>query len=194
MEPRSATIRRETKETRIQATVCLDGAGKATVATGVGFLDHMLDQLARHGRLDIELHADGDLHIDAHHTVEDCGIVLGKAVAQALGNCDGIERYGFALTPMEEALVEAALDISGRPKLVFLADFPTAKVGDFDVELVQEFWTAFVLHAKVTLHIVLRHGFNTHHCVEAVFKAAARALRAAAARTGSGIPSTKGVL
>lgn len=191
---RMATVDRETRETRISATVRLDGEGLCEVATGVGFFDHMLAQLARHSGMDLDISAEGDLQVDAHHTVEDCGIVLGQAVAKALGDCAGIERYGWALVPMEEALAEVAVDISGRPKLVFRAEFPSPATGDFDVQLVEEFWTAFVLHAKVTLHVGLRYGHNTHHCVEAIFKAAARALRSALAVSGTGIPSTKGVL
>lgn len=191
---RTATVERKTRETQVAASITLDGDGQSRCETGVGFLDHMLDQLARHALMDITVAVQGDLHIDAHHTVEDTGIVLGQAVRRCLGDGAGIARYGWALVPMEEALAEVALDVSGRPKLVFQAVFPTPRVGDFDVELVEEFWTAFVLHAKVTLHAQLRYGRNTHHCIEALFKAAACACRAAFALRGGGIPSTKGVL
>lgn len=195
--PRRAEISRSTTETRISARLDLDGAGRAEIATGVGFLDHMLTALARHGMLDITLTAEGDLHVDAHHTVEDTGIVLGQALARALGDKRGIARYGHALVPMDEALAEAALDISGRPFLAWSVPFPTEKVGGLDTELFAEWFRAFATHAGITLHVTLKAGANSHHIAEACFKALARALRAAVAhdpRAAGAIPSTKGVL
>jgi imidazoleglycerol-phosphate dehydratase len=195
--PRRATIRRETSETRIAASVDLDGTGTAKVATGIGFLDHMLTALARHAMLDIELTAEGDLHVDAHHTTEDTGIVLGQAVAQALGERRGIRRYGAAVVPMDEALAEAAVDISGRPYLAWDVTFPTMKVGEMDTELFVEWFRAFATHAGLTLHVTLRAGGNSHHIAEACFKALARALRQAAEpdpRALGQVPSTKGSL
>ncbi|WP_333669921.1 imidazoleglycerol-phosphate dehydratase HisB [Elioraea tepidiphila] len=195
--PRRASIRRETSETRISATVDLDGTGTAKVATGIGFLDHMLTALARHAMLDIELAAEGDLHVDGHHTTEDTGIVLGQAVAQALGEKRGIRRYGAATVPMDEALAEAAVDISGRPYLAWDVTFPTMKVGEMDTELFVEWFRAFATNAGITLHVTLRAGANSHHIAEACFKALARALRAAVEpdpRAAGAIPSTKGSL
>jgi imidazoleglycerol-phosphate dehydratase len=195
--PRRASLRRETTETRISATVDLDGTGAATVATGIGFLDHMLTALARHGMLDIELAAEGDLHVDAHHTTEDTGIVLGQAVAQALGEKRGIRRYGAAAVPMDEALAEAAVDISGRPYLAWDVTFPTMKVGEMDTELFAEWFRAFATNAGITLHVTLRAGANSHHIAEACFKALARALRQAVEpdpRAAGSVPSTKGSL
>lgn len=195
--PRRATVSRATSETRISATVDLDGTGRAEVATGIGFLDHMLAALARHGLLDITLKAEGDLHVDFHHTAEDVGIVLGQAVAQALGDKRGITRYGAALVPMDEALAEAAVDISGRPFLAWSVAFPTQKVGEMDTELFAEWFRAFAMNAGVTLHMTLRAGDNSHHIAEACFKALARALRQAVGHDARGlgaVPSTKGVL
>lgn len=195
--PRQAEISRTTAETRITARLDLDGSGRAQIATGVGFLDHMLTALARHGMLDLALAAEGDLHVDAHHTVEDTGIVLGQALARALGDKRGIARYGQALVPMDEALAEVALDISGRPFLAWSVAFPTERVGGFDTELVAEWFRAFATNAGITLHVTLKAGANSHHIAEACFKALARALRAAVAqdpRAAGAIPSTKGVL
>ncbi len=194
---RSADINRATTETQIAVSVALDGTGHADIATGVGFFDHMLDQLARHSLIDITLRAEGDLHIDAHHTVEDCGIALGQALAAALGDKRGIRRYGACLLPMDDALVRAALDLSGRPFLAWGVDFPTAKIGDFDAELVREFFQALATHGGITLHVDALRGINSHHIAEAAFKALARALRDAVEpdpRKGDAIPSTKGAL
>ena len=195
--PRRAEIARDTSETSIRLSVMLDGTGQARVATGVGFFDHMLTALARHGMLDLEVAAKGDLHIDFHHTVEDVGIVLGQAVRRALGDKRGIARYGHALVPMDEALAEAALDISGRPFLAWNVAFQRAKIGEFDTELVEEFFRAFAFNAGITLHVTLKAGTNAHHVAEACFKALARALRIAVEpdpRAAGVIPSTKGVL
>ncbi|MBW7866428.1 MAG: imidazoleglycerol-phosphate dehydratase HisB [Candidatus Hydrogenedens sp.] len=193
---RQASISRETKETRIQATVLLDGEGRAQINTGIGFFDHMLDHVARHGLFDLEVRAEGDLHIDPHHTVEDTGICLGKAFLQAVGEPKGLARYGHAVVPMDEALAEVALDFSGRPILVFTADLPPTRLGGFDVELAEEFLRAFAVQARLTLHVELRRGKNTHHCVEAIFKALGRALRQAVTLDPrvQGVPSTKGML
>jgi imidazoleglycerol-phosphate dehydratase len=194
--PRTATIRRETKETRIELSLDLDGTGRHELATGVGFFDHMLTHLAKHGLFDLTVRADGDLHIDAHHTVEDVGICVGLALKQALSDKAGIRRYGDATVPMDETLVTAAVDLSGRPFLVWKADVPTELLGSFSSQLAEEFWRAASSAGAFTLHVVLHHGRNTHHIVEAIFKAAARALRAAVELDprGSGVPSTKGVL
>jgi imidazoleglycerol-phosphate dehydratase len=195
--PRIATIERKTSETDISLTVDLDGTGVADIATGIGFLDHMLTALARHGLFDLTVRADGDLHIDFHHTTEDIGIALGAAIAQALGNKRGIRRFGNALIPMDETLVEAAVDISGRPFLAWNVDFERAKIGEMDTELFEEFFRALAFNAMVTLHITKRAGRNAHHVAEACFKAAARALRMATEadpRIGDAIPSTKGSL
>jgi imidazoleglycerol-phosphate dehydratase len=194
---RRATIARATAETDIAARLSLDGQGGARVATGIGFLDHMLTAFARHALLDLDLTAKGDLHIDGHHTTEDVGIVLGQAVKQALGDRRGIARYGHAVVPMDEALVECALDISGRPFLAWAVTQPTAKVGDMDTELFEEFFRAFAMHAGITLHVVQKAGTNSHHVAEACFKAVARALRVAVAidpRAPRAVPSTKGML
>ncbi|MBI2422051.1 MAG: imidazoleglycerol-phosphate dehydratase HisB [Candidatus Hydrogenedentes bacterium] len=193
---RSSDVTRKTGETDISLSLNLDGSGQSDLATGVGFFDHMLTHLSRHGQMDLRVHAKGDLHIDPHHTVEDAGICLGKAFSEALGDAAGIERFGYALIPMDEALAEVAIDCSGRPFLVFNADLPKIRLGDFDVELAEEFFQAFSVHARVTLHINLRYARNTHHAVEVIFKAFARALRMAVRRdTGiTGIPSTKGML
>ena len=193
---RQGQIERSTNETRISVSLEIDGSGSAEIETGVGFFDHMLDQVARHGLFDLKVSASGDLHIDAHHLVEDTGICLGRAFSEALGSAEGVSRYGHALVPMDEALGECAVDISGRPLLVFEAEFSQPKVGDFDVELIEEFWRAFTTNARLTMHLLLRDGANTHHQIEVLFKAAARALRTAAARDPrvKGIPSTKGLL
>ena len=197
MSPRSAEVSRKTRETEITASVHVDGTGKSDISTGVGFFDHMLDQLSRHSLIDISVQAKGDLHIDDHHTVEDCGIALGQALAQALGDKRGIRRYGECRLAMDDAQVECALDLSGRPFLVWNIPFPTAKIGTFDTELVREFFQALSTHGGITLHLDLRHGFNSHHIAEAAFKAVARALRAAVEpdpRRAGMIPSTKGAL
>ena len=195
--PRRAEITRNTAETRIHARIDLDGTGAAQIATGVGFLDHMLHALARHSMIDIALRAEGDLHIDFHHTTEDCGIVLGQALRAALAEKRGIRRYGQALVPMDEALAECAIDISGRPFLVWQVPFGAPKIGEMDTELFEEFFRAFAMQAGIALHIVLRHGSNAHHVAEGCFKAAARALRMAVEldpRAPDSVPSTKGVL
>ena len=194
---RRATIRRETAETQIEVTIDLDGTGQYDCQTGVGFFDHMLDQLSRHSLIDMTIRATGDLHIDDHHTVEDTGIALGQALAGALGDKRGIRRYGACLLPMDDALVRAALDLSGRPFLVWNVDLPTAKIGTFDTELVREFFQAFSTHGGITLHVDALHGVNSHHIAEAAFKAVARALREAVEtdpRKSDAIPSTKGAL
>ena len=194
---RSATIERKTVETAISVSVNLDGAGKYSNQTGVGFFDHMLDQLARHALIDMEIRAKGDLHIDDHHTVEDVGIALGKAVAKAMGNKKGIVRYGSCLLPMDDTLVRAALDLSGRPYLVWKVDFTASKIGTFDTELVREFFTAFAMNGGITLHVECLDGINSHHIAEAAFKAVARALRDALEtdpRKSNDVPSTKGTL
>jgi imidazoleglycerol-phosphate dehydratase len=193
---RFATIDRRTNETDIQLTLELDGSGSADIATGVGFLDHMLELTAKHGALDLTVRATGDLHVDQHHTVEDVGICLGQAVKQALGNKAGIRRYGHFTLPMEETLVTVAMDFSGRYAMVFNAAIPAAKIGDFDSELVEDFWQAMAANALCNLHVVLHHGRNSHHICEAVFKAAARALRMAVEPDPrmTGVPSTKGTL
>ena len=192
---REATILRETAETRIEVTVNLDGAGRADVASGIGFFDHMLCAFARHGRFDLKVSVRGDLHVDGHHTVEDTGIVLGRALAEALGEKAGIERFGSAFVPMDEALVLAAVDLSGRGMLCWDVPLPTEKVGAFDTELAKEFWLAFTRQANCTLHLRRLAGENSHHLIEGVFKAAARSLKQAVALTGGNeIPSTKGML
>ena len=197
MTARRAEIARATSETDIRVTLDLDGTGKATIATGVGFLDHMLTALARHALLDLTVQAKGDLHIDDHHTTEDVGIVIGQAIRQALGDKRGIRRYGAALTPMDEALAEAALDVSGRPYLAWSVAFQRPKIGTFDTELVEEFFRALAFNAGLTLHVTLKAGTNAHHVAEACFKAVARALRMAAEadpRATGVVPSTKGSL
>jgi imidazoleglycerol-phosphate dehydratase len=194
---RKAAVKRTTKETDIQVEVNLDGTGTSAVATGIGFFDHMLDLLARHSRIDIKVAAKGDLHIDHHHTTEDVGIALGQAVKQALGDMKGITRYADVHVPMDEALTRVALDISGRPFLVFRATFGRNKVGTFDTELVQEWFQAFAMNAGVTLHVETLYGSNDHHIAESCFKGLARALRAAVAidqRAAGEVPSTKGML
>ena len=196
MSGRMARVQRKTNETDVTVALRLDG-GDVDVSTGVPFFDHMLDQLGRHGHLGLGIQTRGDLEIDAHHTVEDTGIALGEALTEALGDKAGIARYGDALVPMEEALAQVALDISGRPLLVYEADVPAESIGQFDVGLTQEFLQALVRSGGLTLHVRLLAGRDAHHCVEAIFKALARALSAAVAvdpRAGGAIPSTKGVL
>jgi imidazoleglycerol-phosphate dehydratase len=194
---RSATITRKTAETDISVTIALDGTGRYDNSTGVGFFDHMLDQLARHSLIDMTIRCTGDLHIDDHHTVEDVGIALGQALTRALGDKRGIRRYGACLLPMDDALVRAALDLSGRPYLVWRMDLPTPKIGTFDTELVREFFQALSTHGGITLHVEALAGINSHHMAEAAFKAVARALREAVEsdpRKADAIPSTKGSL
>ena len=195
--PRTATVERNTKETRIRVQLNLDGSGAASLSTGIGFFDHMLDQIARHGLIDLDIQAQGDLHIDGHHTVEDVGITLGMAVAQAVGDKRGITRYGHSYVPLDEALSRVVVDFSGRPGLHMRVPFKSGMVGGFDTQLAYEFFQGFVNHALVTLHIDNLHGDNAHHQCETVFKAFARALRMALAsdpRAAGVIPSTKGSL
>jgi imidazoleglycerol-phosphate dehydratase len=194
---RQASIERNTKETRIKAVLALDGTGQYRIATGIGFLDHMIEQLSRHSLIDIALVAKGDLHIDFHHTTEDCGIVLGQAVAQALGDRKGIERYGHAYVPMDESLSRVALDLSNRPYLIWKVNFTRPKLGDMDTELFREFFQAFAQSAGMTLHIETLYGENNHHIAESCFKGVAVALRHAIAidpRKADAVPSTKGTL
>ena len=193
---RQATIERNTAETQITATVSVDGTGVSDVKTGVGFFDHMLTHLARHGLFNLDVAAQGDLEIDPHHTVEDVGICLGKAFLQALGDMKGLARFGHAVVPMDEALADATVDLSGRPFLVFDAELPCGKAGEFDSELAEEFFRAFAVNCRATLHISLRAGANLHHCIEGIFKAFARALDQATRLDPrvTGVPSTKGVL
>jgi imidazoleglycerol-phosphate dehydratase len=191
---RQAKVERQTKETSITCFLQLDRMGESSVETGVGFFDHMLALWAFHASLTLQLKAVGDLEVDAHHTVEDVGIVLGQAVRQALGDCHGIQRYGTAYVPMDETLSRVSLDISGRPYCGFHAAFSKEKVGSFDTELVEEFFRAFTLHSGITLHIDLIHGSNTHHQIESIFKAFGRALKEAVTVVGKELPSTKGVL
>lgn len=194
---RKATIERTTNETSIAAEINLDGAGVYDISTGVAFLDHMLEQLARHSLIDITLRAEGDLHIDQHHTTEDCGIVLGQAVAKALGDKKGIVRYACAYLPMDEALTRVALDVSGRPYLVWKVTFPAEKIGGMDTELFREWFQAFAQNAGITLHVETLYGENSHHIAESCYKGLARALRSAIAidaRARDRIPSTKGKL
>jgi imidazoleglycerol-phosphate dehydratase len=194
---RRATITRKTNETEITVSVGLDGAGTARVSTGVGFFDHMLEQVARHSGIDLEISAQGDLHIDMHHTVEDTGIALGQAVRQALGERKGIGRYADVHLPMDETLTRVAIDVSGRPFLVFKSEFTAPKIGDFDTELVREFLQAFAMNAGITLHVETLYGANSHHIAESCFKGLARALRSAIAldeRRRDEVPSTKGSL
>lgn len=194
---RTATIKRKTKETDIQVSVNLDGTGVSDVATGIGFFDHMLDLLARHSRIDITVKAAGDLHVDFHHTTEDVGIALGQAVKQALGDMKGITRYAGLHMPMDETLTRVVIDISGRPVLVFRTEFSRDKIGEFDTELVREWFQAFAMNAGITLHVETLYGENNHHIAESCFKGLARALRAAIAidpKTANEVPSTKGQL
>ena len=197
MSKRIATVARETKETRITVSVNLDGTGMSQFTTGLPFLDHMLDQVARHGLIDLTIDAQGDLQIDAHHTVEDIGITFGQAVAKAAGTKQGIRRYGHAYVPLDEALSRAVVDLSGRPGLEYHVEFPRARVSDFDVDLFHEFFQGFTNHALVTLHLDCLRGRNAHHVAETIFKAFGRALRMALerdARVGDTVPSTKGTL
>ena len=194
---RQATIDRSTKETRIKATIDLDGTGAYDIKTGIGFFDHMLEQIARHALVDLEVEAEGDLHVDGHHTVEDVGITLGQALAQALGDKKGIVRYGHAYVPLDEALSRVVIDFSGRPGLFMRADFSAATIGGFDTQLAHEFFQGLANHARATVHIDNLHGQNAHHQCESIFKAFARALRMAMApdpRAQGMIPSTKGSL
>jgi len=197
MAARKASIKRDTLETRISATVNLDGSGKSDFDTGVPFLEHMLDQVARHGMVDLTIKAEGDLHIDAHHTVEDIGIVLGQAFAQALSDKKGIRRYGHAYVPLDEALSRVVIDFSGRPGLEYHAEYPRGQVGDFDVDLIHEFFQGFINHALATVHIDCLRGKNAHHIAETIFKAFGRAVRMAIeadSRMAGITPSTKGSL
>ncbi|MDR7543172.1 MAG: imidazoleglycerol-phosphate dehydratase HisB [Armatimonadota bacterium] len=191
---RGASVRRTTSETDVSVELLLDGAGRAEVATGVAFFDHLLSALARHGRLDLSVRATGDLAVDAHHTVEDAGIVLGQALRQAVGPGEGIARFASVHLPMDDALVLVALDVSGRPFLHFDVTFPADRVGAFPVDLVEEFLRAFVTHAAVTLHVVGQYGRNSHHLAEAIFKGLGVTLQRALAVAGGDVPSTKGVL
>jgi imidazoleglycerol-phosphate dehydratase len=197
MSARVALIRRDTRETQIAVEINLDGTGASRFETGIAFLDHMMEQIARHGLVDLMVEAKGDVHIDHHHTVEDIGITLGQAFDKAIGDKRGIVRYGHAYVPLDEALSRVVLDCSGRPGLEWFVDFPRARIGDFDVDLFREFFQGFVNHAKVTLHIDSLRGRNAHHVAETIFKAFGRALRMAStldARVGNDMPSTKGVL
>ena len=193
---RTAQIRRETGETKITLSLNLDGTGQSRLATGVGFFDHMLTLLAKHSLIDLDLEAKGDLHVDAHHTVEDVGICLGQALRQALGDKAGIRRYGSAMLPMDEALATVAIDLSGRPFCVWNADLPPELLGSFNAPLAEEFWRAVAGSGQLTLHVNVHYGRNSHHIIEAIFKGAARALRQAVEPDprGGGVPSTKGVL
>ncbi len=193
---RTASIDRNTAETQISLKVDLDGTGQAEISTGVGFFDHMLTLLAKHAAIDLSVQAKGDLHVDQHHTVEDVGICLGRAIREALGDKSGIRRYGHFTLPMEETLVTSAIDFSGRYFLVFNAPFSSGKIGDFDSELVEDFWQATAANALANLHVVVHHGRNNHHIAEGIFKATARALRMAVENDPrqSGVPSTKGTL
>lgn len=194
---REASVSRRTAETDVNVSIALDGTGKAEIATGVGFLDHMLELFARHGLFDVTVKVTGDLHVDQHHTTEDAGIALGQAFAQALGDKKGIARYADIHMPMDETLTRVSLDISGRPYLVFNTTFPTEKIGDFDTELVREFFQAFAIQAGVTLHVETLYGANSHHIAESCFKGLARVLRRAVAvdpKEGGRVPSTKGTL
>ena len=194
--PRNAKIERSTRETQIRLELNLDGSGTGSWQTGVGFLDHMLELFTRHGALDLKVEAKGDLHVDQHHTVEDVGICLGQAIKQSLGDKAGIRRYGHFTLPMEETLCTTAIDLSGRYFLVFNAEFASAKIGDFDSELVEDFFQAFAANALCNLHVLAHYGRNSHHVAEAIFKSAARALRMAVERDErmTGVPSTKGTL
>jgi imidazoleglycerol-phosphate dehydratase len=197
MAERKATVKRDTLETKIQVSLNLDGNGKSKLDTGVAFLEHMLDQVARHGMFDLDVLAKGDLHIDAHHTVEDVGITLGQAFAQAVGDKKGLRRYGHAYVPLDEALSRVVVDFSGRPGMEYNADYPRAMIGEFDVDLLKEFFQGFVNHANVTLHIDNIRGANAHHIAETIFKAFGRALRVAVEvdpRMQDIVPSTKGTL
>jgi imidazoleglycerol-phosphate dehydratase len=193
---RIAELSRKTNETDIQVSVNLDGSGSADIQTGIGFFDHMMVHLAKHGQFDLTVKAKGDLDIDGHHTVEDVGILLGQAFLQAVSVPVGLTRFGHAVVPMDEALAEAAVDFSGRPFLVFDAELPKTRVGDFDAELTEEFFRAFAMNSRMTTHVILRYGANVHHCIEVIFKAWARALRQALSvdEASNDVPSTKGVI
>ena len=194
---REASVKRDTRETQIRVELKLDGSGRSSLSTGLPFFDHMLDQIARHGLFDLSIEACGDLHIDAHHTVEDVGITLGQALDQALGDKAGIVRYGHAYVPLDEALSRVVIDCSGRPGLEWCVEFPRARIGEFDVDLLREFFQGLVNHAKLTVHVDALRGRNAHHVAETVFKAFGRALRMAVSldpREGTATPSTKGVL
>lgn len=193
---RSGSLERKTNETDIKINLCIDGSGQADIKTGVGFLDHMLDLFTKHGAFDLTLKAEGDLHVDQHHTVEDSGICLGLALREALGNKVGIRRYGHFTLPMEETLVTVAVDFSGRSVLAYRASVPAAKIGDFDSELLEDFWQAVSANALCNLHVLLHYGRNSHHIAEAIFKATARAMRMAVESDPkmTGVPSTKGTL
>ena len=193
---RTASIDRNTAETQISLSLNLDGSGQTDISTGVGFLDHMLTLLAKHGLFDLKVRATGDLEVDEHHTVEDVGICLGKTILEAIGDKSGINRYGHMTLPMEETLVTSAADLSGRVAFVYSVEFPTEKIGTFDTQLVQEFWTAVSSNALMNLHLILHHGTNSHHISEGIFKATARALRMAVSidPRQQGVPSSKGVL
>lgn len=191
---RKASIKRKTRETDIQVSLGLDGSGESAILTGIGFLDHMLTLVARHGGIDLDIKASGDTEVDFHHTVEDTAIALGQTLKEALGAKTGIERYGWATIPMDESLAHVALDLGGRPYLVFNVQFPAEKTGDFDMGLIEEFMQAFANNAAMNLHVDVPYGRNAHHIAEAVFKAFARALRQATRVTGTGVPSTKGTL
>jgi imidazoleglycerol-phosphate dehydratase len=193
---RTAEISRATKETRVRVALDLDGTGKSAPNTGVGFFDHMLDLLARHSLIDLDISAEGDLQVDAHHTVEDVGIVLGQALEKAIGDKRGIQRYGWAIVPMDESLAQVAIDLSGRPAFVFRVEFKGESIGNFPVELVEEFFKALAVNAKMNLHIFVPYGGNNHHISEAIFKATARALRLAVSQDprSNEVPSTKGSL
>jgi len=194
---RRASVKRSTRETDVTVTVTLDGIGTSSISTGIGFFDHMLDQLARHSLIDMDIEAKGDLHIDDHHTVEDVGITLGQALRKAMGDLRGITRYSDVCLPMDETLTRAAIDVSGRPFLVFKTAFATDKIGTFDTELIREFFQAFAMNAGITLHIETLYGSNAHHVAESCFKAVARALRLAMvidSRQQGVVPSTKGTL
>jgi imidazoleglycerol-phosphate dehydratase len=193
---RKATISRQTKETKVRVELDLDGTGKTSPCTGVGFFDHMLDLLGRHSLIDLDVQAEGDLQVDAHHTVEDVGIVIGQAIDQALGDKRGITRYGWAIVPMDESLAQVALDLSGRPAFVFKVNFTGGAIGNFPTELVEEFFKSVATNAKMNLHIHVPYGGNNHHIAEAIFKATARALRQAVTLDprNDGVPSTKGTL
>src|SRR4051794_29083909 len=196
MPNRTATISRQTKETKIDLSIDLDGSGRAKISTGVGFFDHMLDLLARHGLFDLDVTAEGDLHVDSHHTVEDVGIVLGQALEKALGDKRGIYRYGWAIVPMDESLAQVAVDLSGRPAFVFNVSFTGPNIGQFPVELVEEFLKALATSGRMNLHVTVPYGTNNHHIAEAIFKALAKSLRQATSHDprNDDVPSTKGSL
>jgi len=194
---RTSDISRQTKETKVRVALNLDGAGKTSAATGVGFFDHMLDLLGRHSLIDLTITAEGDLQVDPHHTVEDVGIVFGQALDKALGDKRGIHRYGWAMVPMDEALAQVAIDLSGRPAFVFNVSFTGPSIGQFPVELIEEFWKSVAINAKINLHVNVPYGSNNHHISEAIFKATAKALRQAVSldpRNAADVPSTKGSL